>query len=125
MHLRSWAISGICLSAVLMIALFWQFTDVYFVLDGGTVHPTPAQEARYLWTASCCLAVAVASAVFAFRAEGWRLQLVACIGVVLTLVGSAVLAIPHDRWVPDAPTHELPADYEPCYSGSNDCGPGG
>lgn len=126
MRSRPLAISLVCAATGLLLVLGWQFVSVYFVLDGETVHPTPAQESRYLWTASCCLAAAVAGAVFAFRAEGWRLQLVACIGVVVTLVGAVVLAVPSDRWFPDAPpTHELPADYEPCFSGSNDCGPGG
>ncbi|MFI5428502.1 hypothetical protein [Aeromicrobium sp. UC242_57] len=124
-RLRALAIVLLCLGAALLLLLFWQFTDVYFVLGGDGVDPTAGQESRYLWTASACVAAMFGAAACGTLANSKVWGPLGGIGVVLAVVAAIVLAVPTDRWVPDPAPNELPSNYEPCFSGSNDCGPGG
>lgn len=124
--IRSRLVSGFCLGVGIFstLALVWQFTEVYFVF-GEVADPTASQVHRYVWTASICITAMVVSAVAALVAGSRWLGVPATIGVVLAVVVSFVFAVPSDRWKPDPPTYELPANYDPCYSGSDSCGPGG
>lgn len=125
MRLRPLAAALLTLGVVLMIALFWQFTEVYFLLGGDSVEPTDGQKSRYLWTASACVAAMFGGAAAGTLASSKVLGPMGGMGLLLAVIVALVFAVPQDRWVPDQPVRQLPDNYEPCYSGSNDCGPGG
>lgn len=125
MRLRTLSTALLSLGVLLLIALFWQFLDVYFVLDGREVDPSPAQERRYVWTASACVAVMFAGAAMATLASRKVLGPLGGIGVLLAIIAAVVFSVPTGRWIPDPAVQQPPDNYQPCYSGSNDCGPGG
>lgn len=111
----------ITLAFCLVVALFWQALDVYLVFDGSRVSPTAAQGSRYVWTASLCVASAV-SAVCVSMWVGKRAEVVTgLVGLVLALAAATLFAVPQDRWNRDPAQQPPPSDYEPCYSGSNEC----
>lgn len=120
-YFRLSGVAALVIGLVLTFLLVWQFTDVYFVLDGQSDTPTDAQARRYVWTAALGL-VSMASALLLATCASARGAIVASsIGLVLALIVAAVFAVPQDRWKPQPPVNELPDDYQPCYSGSNDC----
>ncbi|WP_456694778.1 hypothetical protein [Aeromicrobium sp. P5_D10] len=125
MRLRPVAVALLSLGVVLLLVLFWQFLDVYFVLGGESADPSAAQGTRYVWTASACVVAMLGGTIAGTLATSKVLGALGGIGVVLAVIAGAVFVVPSDRWVRDDPVHQLPDDYEPCYSGSNDCGPGG
>src|SRR5688500_10347582 len=109
------------LTFVLVLALMWQALDVYLVFDGSSVVPTDGQATRYVWTASACVIFAVVAVIAATRGGSRAAGVTATIGIVVALAAALILSVPQDRFRPEAERQPLPADYEPCYSGSNEC----
>ena len=106
---------------ILIGVLFFQFVDVYFtiwtpaVVDGGDVH-------RYELTAAICVIALGASVLSAVISRRWELAWVAGILVVIGLVAALLFAVPQGRWMrADEAPEPLPTNYQPCYSGSNNC----
>ena len=111
----------IALTFCLVVALLWQALDVYLVFDGSSITPSAAQGTRYVWTASLCVASAVAAVCVSMWVGNRAAVVTGLIGLVLALAAAALFAVPQDRWHGDPAPQPLPSDYEPCYSGSNEC----
>jgi len=111
-------------SLVLAAGLFFQFLDVYLAFFGETASATDADGTRYLWTAAFAIAAPVVGFVLAAigKRRGAAIAFVA-VGL-LCVLSAAVFAVPQGRFTPAPVEHNLPSNYVPCYSGSNDC-PGG
>ena len=106
---------------VLIVALFWQSLDVYFVLGGEAMEPTDREHTRYLVTASACGVSAVAAVVAATRNGGAGALVMSLFTLVGALVAAALFAVPTIDLHRDPVPNQLPNNYEPCYSGSNEC----
>jgi hypothetical protein len=105
--------------------LFFQFLDVYFTIWTPAV-VEDADIRRYGMTATLCLIALGVSLIAALAARRRKLALLAGVVLVLGIGASLLFAVPQGRWTPVEPTQEpLPSNYEPCYSGSNNCGGGG
>ena len=115
----AWAF--IVLTIVLIVALFWQLFDVYFVLGGEAVEPTDREHTRYLVTASACGVSAVAAVVAATRSGRTGARVMSLLTLVGALVAAALFAVPTIDLDRDPVPNQLPDNYEPCYSGSNEC----
>lgn len=115
-HAVAWGL--IAATMVLIFALFYQGMDVYFL---ASEDPTREQSTRYVWTASLCVACA-AGAVVAATIAGRRAAGVTCVVMLLlALLAAAMFAVPQDRFRPEPQEYPLPDNYEPCFSGSNEC----
>ena len=123
--LRAGAFMALVAGVVLALALVYQSFDVYFTLGGEAVVPTDAEESRYVWTVGAGLAAMVACLVLAVMASSTGLGWCGGAGIIVTLILAAVFAVPQDRWRSEPPTYDLPKNYTPCHSGSDDCGAGG
>lgn len=112
------------LGSSIMAALAWQFFEVYFAIGGTVPTAAPSDGLRYLVTAGLGVAVVAASLVLALLRRK-VLAVVCSLALAIGMFGFAyVLAVPQNRWNQDPVQEPLPADYRPCFSGSNDC-PGG
>jgi hypothetical protein len=112
---------GILLSGL----LFFQFIDVYFTIWTPAV-VEDADIRRYQMTATLCLIALGASFIAALVARHRKLAWLAGVVLVLGIGATLLFAVPQGRWTPLEPSPEpLPSNYEPCYSGSNNCGGGG
>lgn len=80
----------------------------------------------YEVTASACLIALGASLLLAVVARRRGLVWASGIFLIVGIAAALVFAVPQARWVQvDDEPPPLPSNYEPCYSGSNDCGGGG
>lgn len=112
---------GIVLIALLPVQWFAAYFTIWtpVTIDEGEMR-------LYAVTASACLITLGSSLVLAFvarrRGLAWASGLLLIVGIAAVLV----FAVPQARWVQvDDVPQPLPSNYEPCYSGSNDCGGGG
>jgi peptidoglycan/LPS O-acetylase OafA/YrhL len=111
--------------ALLLGLLFFQFVDVYFTIWTSVVIDD-ADIRRYAVTATSCVIALGAALLAALAARRSKLAWLAGVLLVLGIVAALLFAVPQGRWTPVEPGPEpLPSNYEPCYSGSNDCGGGG
>jgi hypothetical protein len=111
--------------ALLIGLLFFQFFDVYFTIWTPAVVEN-ADIRRYNVTAAFCVSGLGASLVVALIARRFRLAWVAGILLVIAIAAALLFSVPQGRWTSVENTPEpLPSNYEPCYSGSNECGGGG
>ncbi|GAA3536363.1 hypothetical protein GCM10022234_36490 [Aeromicrobium panaciterrae] len=115
----AWAF--IVVTLVLIVALFWQLLDVYFVLGGEAVEPTDREHTRYLVTASACGVSAVAAVIAATKGGRAGTRVMSLITFVAALVAATLFAVPTIDLHRDPAPNRLPDNYEPCYSGSNEC----
>lgn len=104
-----------------VLALTWQAFDVYLVFGGESVEPTESQVTRYVWTASACVTSAVAAVVAATIAGARGARVTSVVGLVVAAGAAALFAVPTIDFSSDPEPHGLPHNYEPCYSGSNEC----
>jgi len=111
----------IALTYALILALFWQLLDVYFVLGGEAVEPTDSERTRYLVTASACGVSAVAAVVAATRNGRTAARVMALVTLAAALVAVLVFAVPTIDLRRDPEPNRLPDNYEPCFSGSDKC----
>ena len=116
-------VAGIlCGGGVLLIGLlFFQFVDVYFTIWTPAV-VGEGDIRRYDVTAAICVIALGAALVAALVARRWELAWVAGVLLVIGIVAALLFAVPQGRWmsVENDPA-PLPSNYQPCYSGSNDC----
>jgi len=108
--------------AVLLIvgALLWQYLDVYFTFSAVPDEVTARDRARYTVTAGIGVAVAISAVVLALVRRRVLAFVVAVVLATVMIGVAAVFAVPRPDWDP-APIDNGPSNYEPCYSGSNDC----
>ncbi|MET0932985.1 MAG: DUF6234 family protein [Mycetocola sp.] len=121
------AAAGVLLATgvVLTVVLCAQFFDAYFSIWVPAVIEE-SDVRRYDVTASVCILSLVLSGVLAWAARRRKLVRWAAVLLGIGLVVATLFSVPQGRWVPEeAEPPPLPANYEPCYSGSNDCGGGG
>ena len=108
---------------VLLLALPVEYVAVYFGF-GEVPDPTPAQERVHLVTAGACLALMATTLVVAIATHCTVLAGLAVGGLVVSLAAAFVFSVPQGRWNPQPAAPELPANYDPCFSGSQ-CGADG
>lgn len=114
------------LGLLLVVALFWQYLEVYLTFFGEVPDPTAADGARYVVTAGTCLGLVLAGLVAAALARHRGVLSLAVVALVVSVVAAAVLAVPAGRWTDAVRTPEPPRPaFEPCYSGSGECEGGG
>ncbi|MEO6606554.1 MAG: DUF6234 family protein [Aeromicrobium sp.] len=111
----------IVVAFALVLVLTWQALDVYFVFGGESVEPTDSQVSRYVWTASACVASALAAVVAAMIAGSRGARVTSVVGLVVAAGAAVLFAVPSIDFHPDPEPNRLPENYDPCYSGSNDC----
>ena len=118
-------ISGVLLlvGGLLIGVLFMQWFTTYFVIWGSPV-VTESGIQNYEVTASACLLLLVGACVLAIAGRNRPLAWATGIFLVVGLVAALIFAIPQGRWEAHSEPKPLPSDYQPCFSGSNDC-PGG
>lgn len=119
-----WFFAAWCLVLLtfgLVLALFWQSVDVFWTLDGSTAQPTAADGTRWVWTASACVASAVAAVVAAIGSGSRGMRWSTAVSLVIAIVAAVLFVVPQDRWHRPPAPNELPPGYSPCYSGSNTC----
>lgn len=107
-----------------LAALVWQFFEVYFAIGSPLPEADPSDGVRYLVTAGIGVSAAVVSVVLSLIRAKLTAFLCSVVLAVVLLGAAYVLAVPQHRWNPAPARQPLPADYQPCFSGSGDC-PGG
>src|SRR5690606_35616488 len=116
---------GLGVGAALVVALPLQFFVTYFAI-GYTAVATPAEENRYLVTATACLVLLVGGTVAAAVGRRWVRTGLGVALTVLALVVALLLPVPSGRWFdwssersPEQPYNTVPQ----CRSGgdSDDC----
>ena len=105
----------------LVLALFWQFLDVYFTLGPDPPTPTASDGTRWAWTASACVTAGVIAALVAIGSRSTGMRWTSAITLVIAVVASVVFIVPQNRWHHAPRPNELPTGYTPCHSGSNTC----
>ena len=110
---------------ILAVALVYQQMDVYFTFGGETVVTTEAEGTRYVWTAGAGIFAMALCLALGLIVSSRPLGRCGFVGIIVVLVLAGVFPVPRDRWQPDPPTYDLPQNYTPCYSGSQECGAGG
>jgi hypothetical protein len=121
---RGTGIGLLMLEPLVVLALLWEYLDVYLTFGGDPVEASSADGHRYVVTVIVCLTCPVVALVAATLCRSRRLLWWAAAGLVVALAAGFLFAVPNDRFERDDPALPLPPDYTPCYSGSNDC-PGG
>lgn len=118
-------VSGVLLlvGGLLIGVIFLQWLSTYFVIWGSPV-VTDSGIQNYEVTASACLLILVSACILAIVGGNRPLAWATGIFLVVGVVAALIFAIPQGRWEPHSEPKPLPTDYQPCYSGSNDC-PGG
>ncbi len=109
------------LGVVLIVALFFQYLDIYFMMFDTKPVVTPYDEHRYLVTVTACVALLVIGAVAALVGGHPRVFVLGLVLLVVGLLAAALFAVPTGRWSPEPADVGPGPDYHPCYSGSNDC----
>lgn len=112
------------LGCALAVALAWQWFEVYFTLTGIRAEATPAESARYAWTAGLSLVSLLAALVVAIARQRGGLIVVTSIAFVCALVGSLLFQVPQGRFAPTAPPVDDGVDRPVCYGTTGAC-PGG
>ena len=120
------AVAGVLLivGCLLIVLLVLQFIDVFFTLGNPAV-VDDGDVRRFEATASACVAVLGASLLLAVLSRRRTLAWAAGAVLLLGMLVVVLFAVPQTRWAPVEESHPLPTNYEPCYSGSTDCGGGG
>ncbi|GAA1805626.1 hypothetical protein [Agromyces neolithicus] len=99
----------LALGGLLTLVLVWQLFETYFVIWGGPVTATPAQEDRYLVTAALTAVAFVAAIVFAAVSRRRSLIITSCIVGGLGLIIAFAAQVPTGRFFPEqAPPVEAP-----------------
>jgi hypothetical protein len=105
----------LALGGLLALVLVWQAFETYFTLFGSQPVVTPAQETRYLVTASLTLAALVGAIVFAAvsRRRGLIIasSIVGCLGLIIAFA----VPVPADRFRPEPPPPPAEHHYAPCF----------
>jgi hypothetical protein len=115
---------GLLVATIAVVfAMFVNWIGVYLEIWGGTPTVTQGAIVGYQVLAGIAIALTVGGMVlgFARRRVGFGISHVVLLLVVL--LAATVFAVP--RYSAPVPReHQLPSNYVPCFSGSNDC-PGG
>jgi hypothetical protein len=99
----------LALGGLLTLVLAWQAFQAYFRIWSAPVVVTPAQEDRYLVTATLTLVASVGAIVFAAVSRRRGLIITSCIVGCLGLIVTFAAAVPADRFIPEpAPPVEAP-----------------
>lgn len=114
---RSARIAGglLALGGLLTLVLAWQAFETYFTLFGSEPVVTPADEDRYLVTATLTLGAFVGAIVFAAVSRRRGLIITSCIVGCLGVIVAFAVPVPADRFMPEpaAPVEE--GNYRPCF----------
>ncbi|MGH3705822.1 MAG: hypothetical protein ACRDT9_14405 [Agromyces sp.] len=99
----------LALAGLLALVLLWQAFQTYFRIWSAPVVVTPAQEDRYLITASLTLVAVVGAIVFAAISRRRGLIISACVVGCLGLIVAFAVPVPADRFFQEpAPPVEAP-----------------
>jgi hypothetical protein len=110
----------------LIVAMAFTWLGAYFTIE-GSADVTPSEIGTY--DALAAVSVVLGVAGLAVSGAGKRWGFLVAVSVVLGAAVIAVLlfAVPRDAWFSTTTPKQshLPSDYQPCYSDSPVCGPGG
>jgi len=111
---------GLTLGSALVVALVWQWLDVYLTFFGVLPEPTPSDGVRYVVTATAAVTLIVVGFLAGLAAGHQRVAGLGAVLLVIALAAAFLLAVPADRWARQPADGPAPG-YEPCFSGSGDC----
>ncbi|MFK4760639.1 hypothetical protein ACI3KS_06860 [Microbacterium sp. ZW T5_45] len=117
--------SALALAAgtVLTVCLPLEGFLVYFSISTAAEPPTPAEIARYEWTAAGALLLLAAAIVLSAIRRRGGLVVLSTVALLFAVVVANVFAVPRDRFLP-APPPDVVYDGPVCFGTSGDC-PGG
>ena len=100
-----------------ILVLVWQWLDVYFAI-GEIPTPTHGQVIRFRVTAALTIGTMLVAVVLALRGEHRWVGRAAGIGLALSLVTAAVLAVPTLDLHRDPHPQPSGTGRDPCFSGT-------
>ncbi len=109
-------VAALVIGGTLIVALFWQYIDIYFALFGTEVTVTDADGTRYLVTAALAITLLIVAAIIGGIRRvrsllGWGIAL-----AILALLAAFVLQVPAGRfWVDPGGGPPIDDDYVPCF----------
>lgn len=103
-------------------ALILNWLNIYFRLFGTTPEPSASDADTYLRTAGLVVVVPVVCLVVAIVFNARSLVVLSAVFLVGWSLAAVILAVPQDRFTPGPETPApVNSNYQPCYSGSNNC----
>ncbi len=111
---------GLGFGSVLVVALVWQWLDVYLTFFGELPDPGPGDGTRSVVTATASVTLVATGFLAAVGAGHHRIAVLGVVLLGVALAAASLLAVPSDRWDREPVERSVPA-HEPCVSGSGDC----
>lgn len=105
----------LALGGLLTLVLAWQAFETYFTLFGSEPEVTPADEGRYLVTATLTLVAYVGAIAFAAVSRRRGLIITSCIAGCLGVIVAFAVPVPADRFAPEPAPPVEDGNYRPCF----------